>query len=103
MGSGPINVFGFNGDFPGQNTAIIYDSDCPGVAPFECSGDDFDLGTPNELWGGLGIGIGGEVGAFVNDTAQGNLLIIAERLTDVLPGPRMVWSTTQTIPPILIL
>lgn len=82
-GSGPILV---NGSKPGrvENFAVIYDSSCGGSSnPDDCSGDDEDLGTPNQDFGGPGVGVGGQAGSpFQNDTALGNLLIIQERLTD---------------------
>ncbi|MDX1400677.1 MAG: hypothetical protein R3245_02045 [Kiloniellales bacterium] len=82
-GSGPIGVEGVNPAL-GGNTAVIFDSDCPGG----CAGEDDDLGTPNETFGGPGEGSGGEMGMpFENDTAQNNVLIVTEDLTDVLPGP----------------
>ena len=78
LGSGPVSVFGTNADLgsliPGidGNAAVIFNSSAP-------PGIDFDLGTPNEDFGGPGIGIGGELGAtFANNLAQGNLLIINE-------------------------
>lgn len=85
-GSGPILVEGFNPDFPTENRAVIFDSSCPpGGISTDCSGEDIDLGTPNEDFGGPGIGIGGNIGsAFENDTAQGKVLIIAEDLVDVV-------------------
>lgn len=82
-GSGPILV---NGSRPGrvENFAVIYDSSCgPSGTSADCTGMDQDLGTPNETFGGPGIGSGGEVGRpFENDTALGNLLIIQQRLRD---------------------
>lgn len=83
-GSGPILVDGFN-PMLGGNTAIIFDSSCPPGILTDCSGEDEDLGTPNEDFGGPGIGAGGESGApFENNMAQGNVLIIAEDLVDVV-------------------
>jgi hypothetical protein len=75
-GSGPIGVSGTNPDFStGTNAAVIFDSSNP-------TGGDFDLGTPNEQFGGPGVGAGGGAGAYVNDTALGNVLILAENLDD---------------------
>ena len=80
-GGSVVGVSGFNPVFgAGTNAAMIYDSDCPPGAPTDCSGGDWDLGTPNETFGGPGRGIGGESGPFQNDTALGNLLIISEDL-----------------------
>lgn len=60
---------------PGTNGAIVFDSSEPGP--------DRDLGTPNEDFGGPGVGEGGERGAvFQNDRPLGNLLIVAQNLTD---------------------
>ena len=75
---GPVGVSGFNPGAPAENAAVIFDSNAPNGDP--CGGDlDTDLGTPNEDFGGPGVGPGGEAGAaFPNDTAQNNLLIINE-------------------------
>lgn len=57
-------------------TGVIFDSSNP-------TGGDYDLGTPNQDFGGPGIGVGGEQGAAgENNTALGNLLILAENTTD---------------------
>lgn len=74
-GTGPINVNGFNPFFGmAVNAAMIFDSDNP-------TGDDPDLGTPNETAAGPGMGSDGEVGMpFANLVAQHNLLIISEDL-----------------------
>jgi len=48
------------------NPAMIFDTGNP-------TGNDFDLGTPNELFGGPGIGLG-----FGNETFQCNALIISK-------------------------
>ncbi len=82
---GHVNIFGFNPAFGmSVNAAIVFDSDCPPTfTPGDCSGEDPDLGTPNETFGGPGVGLGGEIGApFQNDTALGNILIVAEDLVD---------------------
>ena len=57
------------------DTAILFNSSSP-------TGEDDDLGTPNELFGGPGIGYGPGAG-FENFTALGNLLIIAEDEIDL--------------------
>ena len=55
-------------NYPGQgNAAMIFDSAHP-------TGHDYDLGTPNQFYGGPGQGSGGAS----NDTALGNILIISE-------------------------
>lgn len=74
--AGPIAVSGLNPLVPSWNAALIFDSANP-------TGGDFDLGTPNETFGGPGVGVGGEVGSPTqNDVAQGNLLVIAENFYD---------------------
>jgi hypothetical protein len=62
-------VSGITMAFPNSNAAMIFDSSNP-------TGGDFDIGTPNELYGGPGIGQGGAS----NDTALGNVLILSENL-----------------------
>ncbi len=58
------------------NTCITFDSSAP-------TGGDDDLGTPNQGFGGPGVGTGGEPGEVgANMSALGNLLIIAENDTD---------------------
>lgn len=60
----------------GPQSLIIFDSANP-------TGEDPDLGTPNQTCGGPGIGIGGEVGQpGENCVPLGNLLIIAEDIVD---------------------
>jgi hypothetical protein len=60
----------------GPDLAIVFDSSNP-------SGGDFDLGSPNETFGGPGIGVGGEMGQpGANSTALGHLLIVAENAVD---------------------
>jgi hypothetical protein len=71
----------------GVNAALLYDSDCPG----KCTGRDTDLGTPNQDFGGPGIGDGGKAGSPTqNDEALHNLLIVASYLTDVNPADGLV-------------
>jgi hypothetical protein len=79
-GLGPIHVFGTNSNFDeGTNAALAFDSACIGG----CTGADTDLGTPNEDFGGPGIGEGGEAGSsFRNSLPQGKIAIIAENLVD---------------------
>jgi hypothetical protein len=56
--------------------AVLFDSSNP-------TGGDVDLGTPNEDFGGPGIGAGGEAGTpGQNDEALGFLLIVEENSTD---------------------
>lgn len=57
----------------GPDWAAIFDSSNP-------TGGDYDLGTPNQDFGGPGIGNGGKIGQTgANMNALGNLLIIQER------------------------
>ncbi|WP_282041287.1 hypothetical protein [Winogradskyella flava] len=62
-------VAGITMAFPNSNAAMIFDSSNP-------TGGDYDIGTPNESYGGPGIGNGGAS----NDTALGNVLILSEDL-----------------------
>ena len=72
---GLVTISGTNPLLAG-NTAIIFDSANP-------TGNDFDLGTTNQDFGGPGVGIGGEAGAeYENNTPHRNILIVAENLTD---------------------
>ena len=78
---GSVEVFGFSPAFgAGTNAAVIFDSSCPpGGVPSDCTGRDDDLGTPNQVFGGPGVGAAGEI---TNDTPLGNVLIIGENLVD---------------------
>jgi hypothetical protein len=67
---GVIKVSSINDD--GLNVACIFDSANP-------TNSDLDLGTPNELYGGPGIGVGGAS----NDTPYGNIMIITGNLRDL--------------------
>ena len=80
-GRGPIRVHGTSPLLSRHiNAAVIFDSACPpGGIPEDCTGEDTDLGTPNEAFGGPGVGSGG---ASSNDTALGKVLIIAENVED---------------------
>lgn len=58
---------------------MIFDTSDP-------SGDDLDLGTPNEDFGGPGVGTGGEMGSpLENRVALGNVLIISENEDSIEP------------------
>ncbi|MEZ4703167.1 MAG: T9SS type A sorting domain-containing protein [Rhodothermales bacterium] len=85
-GYGPVTVVGSNlQNSPAVNSAVIFDSNCVGG----CSGGDRDLGSPNTAFGGPGLGIGGGPGAYQNDTALGNILIVHERpseIVEIQPG-----------------
>lgn len=67
-------VAGITTAFPNTNAAMVFDSANP-------TGNDFDLGTPNEQYGGPGIGDGGAS----NDTALNNVLILSEDLDSTDP------------------
>jgi hypothetical protein len=63
-------------DGDGPNSIIVFDSQSP-------TGNDADLGTPNEDFDGPGVGWGGRQGApGENGRSYDNLLIIAEDLCD---------------------
>ena len=77
-GVGPVHIMGTSSDFPGQNAAIIFDTANP--LP---EADDYDLGSPNETFGGPGIGEGGEMGQpWENGFPLAAVAIIAENLDD---------------------
>ena len=63
----------------GVNCAVVFDSSHP-------TGGDWDLGTPNQFYGGPGIGSGG----LSNRKELGNILIIGEDLVDVAPADGLV-------------
>ncbi len=70
-GLGPIYVDGFNPNNPYVNSAVAFDSSTP-------TPSDLDLGTPNSLYGGPGVGSGGAS----NDLSLGRLLIVSGSLVD---------------------
>lgn len=67
---GSIGVFAENPNLSG-NSAMIFDSSNP-------TGGDFDLGTPNEFYGGPGISDEDNGENTGNETALGKVLIITE-------------------------
>ncbi len=80
----PGCIIGVLNNGGGPHTAIIFDSSAP-------TGGDEDLGTPNEDFGGPGIGIGGEAGQpGENSVPLRNLLIIAENIVDSAPADGFV-------------
>jgi len=77
-GAGPVAVRGraVTPEGDERNRAIVFDSANPPP-------EDLDLGTPNETFGGPGVGRGGERGQpFENDRPLGNLLIVGRNLKD---------------------
>lgn len=64
-----VTVEGVLPSAPGENRAVIFNTAAP-------TGGDTDLGTPNELYGGPGIGAAGAS----NDEALFHVLIVAEDL-----------------------
>lgn len=89
---GYVGVFGFLPSLgAGFNAAIIFDSECggPPYSVHKCSGpdpahgDDGDLGTPNEDFGGPGRGVGGSaLGGYPNMNQLFNLAIVGESFVD---------------------
>lgn len=61
----------------GPDDAVIFNSSSP-------TGGDFDLGTPNQQYGGPGIGSGGAS----NNVPLGNILIVQERFSPKNCGPQ---------------
>jgi len=60
----------------GPESCVLFNSSAP-------TGNDWDLGTPNETFDGPGIGAGGEMGMpGENAEALGNLLVVAEDIID---------------------
>jgi hypothetical protein len=83
-GFGPIQVKGKRGTDCPSNAAVVFNSNCPSGL---CSGDDQDLGSPNETFGGPGQGKGGEADSrFANDEPLGNLLIVHEVCDELSEG-----------------
>lgn len=79
-----IEVLGTHQSCPIPNAAVIFDSSCPGG----CSGNDPDLGSPNETFGGAGEGAAGEAGSpFENNMPLGNILIVHSNCRDLNAGP----------------
>lgn len=80
LGYSGVTVYGAHDSCPLRNTAITYDSSCPGG----CTGGDDDLGTPNTTFGGPGVGVGGEDGSdYANNNALGNLMIVHQFCNDL--------------------
>ncbi len=68
----------------GPNSLLIFDSAAP-------TGGDWDLGAPNNLCGGPGIGSGGQPAMPGENCAPlGHLLIVASNVTDTSPADGLV-------------
>jgi hypothetical protein len=76
---GSVGVLGHTPSLGAANSAVIFDSANPNF-------EDPDLGTPNEIHGGLGVGSGGAS----NAVPLGNILIIDESLEDTNPADGLV-------------
>ncbi len=77
---GVVQVQARSNRFPDQNAGMVFDSDNP-------TGKDTDLGSPNQDFGGPGIGKGGGADTpFRLDKAQGNVLIISKNLNPADPN-----------------
>jgi len=86
---GSVSIWSYSPDrFPGQNVAMIFDSSNP-------TGGDFDLGTPNEMFGGPGISSDGDQPS--NDTALGNVLINSRDLDQSDPDDSYLPGTYHEI------
>lgn len=85
VGSNLFPWVAFSVESGGQkNSLLVFDSSNP-------TGGDLDLGTPNQDFGGPGRGSGGRQSTDgENSVALGNVLIIAENLTDVSPQDGLV-------------
>lgn len=78
-GFGPIELQGFQGTC-NEQAAVILDSSNP-------TGGNYDLGTPNQTFGGPGIGKGGEDGSlFANDSMLGNMLVLHDQCDELSSG-----------------
>ncbi len=81
---GPVRVMAvrtedFNNPNP-PNAAMVFNTGNP-------TGGDFDLGTPNEDFGGPGIGEGGSANSkFRNDAFRGNVLIVTTNFDSENPN-----------------
>lgn len=79
--AGTISIMALNPDFPTDNAAMAFDSANP-------TGGDFDLGTPNQSFGGPGVSDEGPQPS--NDTELGMVLIISEDLISSEPDDSYV-------------
>lgn len=68
----------------GPNSLVVFDTANP-------TGNDPDLGSPNNTCGGPGVGTGGQVGMpGENCVPQGNILVVAEDIVDTSPADGLV-------------
>lgn len=76
LGLGPVGVSGVKPGLGTLNAALVFDSSAP-------TGGDPDLGSPNQSFGGPGVGLAGQSGSpFQNATALGKVLVVADTITD---------------------
>lgn len=79
---------------PSAHPAMIFNANAP-------TGADYDLGTPNQAFGGPGLGAGGGMGQpGQNSIPQGNILILSENGSQSNPndysnGGRFVFTFTE--------
>lgn len=83
-----ISVFGSNPDLPDQNAAMIFNSSNP-------TGGDFDLGTPNEFFGGPGMNFEGSP-VPSNNVPLNNVIIVSEDLNSAEPDDASATSISLT-------
>ena len=77
-GTALVGPIGVRGTRPGdaRNAAVLHHSTLS-------SGPASDLGTPNQTFGGVGVGVGGTLGAaYANQSDLGRILVIADNLVD---------------------
>lgn len=70
-----LTIYGESNHPNRTGRVITFDSSNP-------TGGDTDLGTPNQAYGGPGIGSGGTSSQGRNDVSEGNLIILAENVID---------------------
>ena len=78
-GGNAIEVYGVNPSYKGINAAMIFNSSYP-------LGGDFDLGSPNRVFGGPGIGKAGSTEPYANRVALGKILIVSDDLSRANPN-----------------
>lgn len=86
--NGVVSVESSNSIFSNE-AAVVFDSDC--TVPCVGKWKDSDLGSPNETFGGPGVGLGGEMGMpQENDTAHGMIGILVGDKIDDSPADGLV-------------